>query len=228
MKRERKIQFLEWGVILLFAVVLNIGMDISVYFFKKNINQQKFNMVELSINTELETAENDSEKVDAYSFCHFITGVDEYYNVFAAVYSLPDLSLQTVRSGDRTPDREVHLDPFLYPDLIQKFKTEIMGYYDIKFKVVYSDQKERIYATPLFYRHIDTDKGPMVVAMAIPFIPDTVELPPFFSNVIQLIFIVLVFRSAVFIANISKKRESIIFKGDLCGTIRTDISDGCK
>jgi len=225
MKRKLKLQLLEWGVILLFAMLLNIGMDVSVYFLKKNINQQKFNMIGLSITTELETLEaRPNGKANAHALYHFISSIDKYYNVFAAAYTLPDLALKTVRSGDKTPDREVYLDPFLYSTLIQKWQTEKRGYYNIKFRVVYDDQKEKVYFTPLFYQQVVTDEGLVVVAMAVPFIPDTVEIPSFYSNVVKLIFIILVFRSAVFISGVAKKRESIIFKEDLSGTIHTDLS----
>ena len=179
--KKIKCQLFNIVIIAVLSVVLSLSLMGIVNALKKSWLETQFETIKKSIDIRI-----DNEIADISLFCHYMETVDMYYNVYAAVYS-SNFELLTNRHPDITPGRTVFFNPLIHDYLLSAMEKEQTGKVNVTFEVVYDSGKKGKYITPVYFRWF----GGGVALMAIPQIPDTVELPKFYTILIYSVFVCL-------------------------------------
>jgi len=178
-------------IIVSFLVIITaIGASALLYyttiFEKHNLMEKRFYDYVSIINDRCDEEEYNIRKSGAVNTVQqmitFINKLDAHYNVFAAIYD-SEHNLLTGRHPDILVNRTVFFHPFDYPKIINAFMARPYGIITVDFTVEYNNGTIKIYATPLLFRRIFIEDDYLIVVMATPYIPDTIELP-FYYNII--------------------------------------------
>ena len=190
-----KRQLFGFAIIAALSIILSLSLMGIINTLKKSWLETQFETIATSINIRI-----DDKGMDFQHFCRFIESVDTYYNVYAAVYSA-NLELLTKRHPDITPGRTVFFDPLIHDGLLSAAKTEQTGKINVHFEVIYDNGKKAVYFTPVFFRWFDDG----ITLMAIPQIPDTVDLPKFYAILIYTVFAGLFLTISFLVVSIIRK-----------------------
>ena len=190
-------QLLCIAIIAVLSVILSLSLMGIINALKKSWMETQFETITQSINVRV----ND-ESTDFQQLCHYIESVDTYYNVYAAVYSV-NFELFTKRHPDITPGRTVYFNPMVHEGLLAAIKTELTGNTKVNFEVIYDSGKKEVYYTPVFFHWVEDG----IVLMGIPQIPDTVQLPQFYSVLIYIVFGCLFLTVSIIAVSIIRKLE---------------------
>ena len=164
MSSKFKLHLMNVLIILSISVVLTIVMLRVTSHVKQTWLEERFRYIVQMSDTRCKEGANDLQQ-----FCEYFSGLDMYYNVFAAVYD-KDFELLSKRHGDITIDRHVRFDPFSHSMLNDALKNEDIGVTTVFLEIFDDDLKHVTYRTPVWHKRVAIADSYVYVIIALPFI----------------------------------------------------------